>query len=108
VSQDEIDQADSEAQNHPDVIAKKTDVAKNQAALEQAETQYLTAHSSRLDPNDMRVSLRVNPDTGGQRITGNYFVDGDPVHQRLLTGVSQVHSSETTSARYGYRASGSI
>jgi hypothetical protein len=54
----------------------------------EAMRRILSEHSSRLSPEDKRVSLRINPDTGSQRITGNYFVPGDPVHERLLAGVS--------------------
>jgi hypothetical protein len=52
----------------------------------EATRRILSEHSTRLSPEDKRVTLRVNPDTGSQRITGSHFIEGDPVHERPHCG----------------------
>jgi hypothetical protein len=57
-------------------------------AREQATQNILQQHSMALSPEDKRVALRINPDTGSLRTTGAYFVNGDPAHERLLEHTS--------------------
>jgi len=49
------------------------------------------AHAEALYPEDQRVALRTNPDTGSQRLVGQYFVPGDPVHDNLLGALHPDH-----------------
>lgn len=44
------------------------------------------AHAGELAPDDTRVQMRVNPETGKRTLSGTHFVDDDPFHQRLLGG----------------------
>jgi hypothetical protein len=55
---------------------------------EEANRRIAQAHSMALSPEDRRVALRINPDTGSLRTTGAHFVEGDPVHDRWLAGLS--------------------
>jgi hypothetical protein len=77
LTEDEVQQEEQSAQN-----AAPED---QEQAYDDAQQRILSAHSARLTPDDQRVSLRVNPDTGSERLVGGYFVPGDPVNERLLS-----------------------
>jgi hypothetical protein len=55
----------------------------------QDPNQTFDAHSAALDPTDQRVTRRINPDTGSNKLVGQYFVPGDPVHEKyFLSGLN--------------------
>lgn len=46
------------------------------------------------NPDDNRVALRTNPDTGSIRMVGNYFVPGDEHHAELLSEMDPEHQAK--------------
>jgi len=50
-----------------------------------------TTHAQRLQPHDLRVARRINPDTGSDRLVGAYLVPGDPVNEQMLGPLDQEH-----------------
>jgi hypothetical protein len=84
VSQEEVEQEKAQA---PTPEAGNEEMAPGDN-YETAMGNVLAKHSAALTPGDQRVALRTNPDTGSEKIVGNYFIPGDPAHEELLQGVS--------------------
>lgn len=75
-------------------VSDKTPTGKPKAAnvlageqAKAADQAILEVHNQALSPDDPRVRLRINPDTGRKVVTGDRFIPGDAVHEHLLSGV---------------------
>jgi hypothetical protein len=95
VSQDQIDQIKADAANDPEVQEAEQE-KQAQLAAEKSQVRVIDAHSAAVgqNPNDQRVTRRINPDTGSNKIVGSYFVPGDPVHEEILSGMDPAHRAK--------------
>jgi hypothetical protein len=95
VSQAQIDQIKADAANDPEVQEAEQE-KQAQLAAEKSQVRIMDAHSAAVAQNsgDNRVTRRINPDTGSDKIVGQYFVPGDPVHEEMLSGMDPMHRAK--------------
>lgn len=84
ITQDQMDANQAQAQQDPDVQNIDDENKRAAAIYDKTLGLNLDNHSANLVPTDQRVTRRINPDTGSNKIVGSYFVPGDPLHEDLL------------------------
>lgn len=97
VSAGTINQIKTEAgSSDPETQSEESAEKQAQIAATKGQVRVIDTHSAAVakDPNDQRVTRRFNPDTGSDRVTGAYFVPGDPVHEEMLADLGAEHRAK--------------